>query len=141
MNLDLNTPALLFPAVAIMMLGYVNRYISIAGVIRSFKKDYDSGYVHVDLVQQLRILNKRIELSRFMLTMAAAAMILSVLSMLLLYLDYYSAGAGSFAGALSLMILSLGASFYETSLSNKSLQIEIDDIFAKEEKTSRSPKK
>jgi hypothetical protein len=56
--MDINTPALLFPAIAILTLGYVNRYLGTAGVIRNLKKDYDSGYVHSSITVQLAILKK-----------------------------------------------------------------------------------
>jgi hypothetical protein len=134
MEIPLTTPALLFPAIAILMLGYVNRYLGIAGVIRSFKKDYDSGYIHVDVVEQLKILKKRIELSRLMLTLGVVALMSACVSMFLIFADY-AFGEAAFGLSIITMILSLFVSLYETSLSNKSLFIEIDDIFAKEQKS------
>lgn len=67
------------------MLGYVNRYISVAGVIRTFKKDYDSGYKHVNLTQQVKILYTRLRLLQFMLTGGAIALIFACLSMLIIF--------------------------------------------------------
>lgn len=133
MQLDLTTPALLFPAIAILMLGYVNRYIGVANVIRSFAKDYLAGQKHVDLVGQLGILKRRIELLKYMLSFGATALMSSCASMLLIYTGSQNAGEIVFGGALVLMIASLVLSLYETSLSNKSLLIEIDDI-AKQER-------
>lgn len=132
MQLDLTTPALLFPGVAILMLGYVNRYIGTAGVIRTFKKDYDAGYKHVDVVKQLRILRKRIGLSRVMLASAASSLLLASLSMLLIFEKSQDAGEVVFGLALLGMIISICFSLYETALSNKSLLIELNDIFKKE---------
>lgn len=132
MELPLTTPALLFPAIAILMLGYVNRYLGTAGVIRSFKKDYDTGYVHVDVVHQLKILKKRISLSRVMLAFGVFALICACLSMLLIYLSLDRSGAICFALSVSTMIASLLVSLYETFLSNKSLLIEVEDILRKE---------
>lgn len=137
MEIPLTTPALLFPAIAILMLGYVNRYLGIAGVIRSFKKDYDSGYVHVDVVAQLKILKKRIELSRIMLTFGVIALMSACLSMFLIFADY-AFGELAFGFSIIAMIASLLISLYETSLSNKSLVIEINDIFTKEKSRTKS---
>lgn len=134
MTLSLNEPALIFPAIAILMLGYVNRYIGVASVIRSFKKDYDSGYRHNDISKQLMILKKRIELSRFMLTLAATALLFACLSMFMIYEGYQTAGQVIFGLSLIAMITSLIFSIYETSLSNKSLIIEINDVINKESK-------
>jgi hypothetical protein len=132
MQLELTTPALLFPAVAILMLGYINRYIGIAGVIRTFKKDYDGGYKHVDVVKQLRILRKRVEIARLMLASGAFALLLACLSMFLIFERFQVAGEAIFATSLLFMIVSISLSLYETALSNKSLGIEIDDIMRKE---------
>jgi len=138
MNLELSTPALLFPAIAILMLGYVNRYVGTANVIRTFKKDYDSGYVHTEVVAQLKILKQRIQLSRVMLAIGAFAFMLSCLSMFLLFAGYQDAGETIFGVALLAMIISLLFAIRETQLSNRSLIIEIDDIFKREGKKEKS---
>lgn len=134
MTLTLNEPALIFPAIAILMLGYINRYIGTAGVIRTFKKDYDSGYKHNNLTKQLDILKKRIELSRLMLTSASSALLFACLSMYLIFQDMQDAGQIIFGLSLIAMIISLIFSLYETSLSNKSLLIEVSDVIKKESK-------
>ena len=118
------------------MLGYINRYIGTAGVIRNFRKDYDSGYVHIDLNRQLRILKKRIGLSRSMMIMGALALISASLSMLLIFEKQQTAGELVFAASLVFMMVSIGFSIYETTLSNRSLNIEINDILKKEKTKS-----
>ena len=137
MDIPISTPALLFPAIAILMLGYVNRYLGTASLIRSFKKDYDTGYSRVEIVQQLKILKKRIELSRHMISIAAAALMFACLSMFLIFAKMQDLGNASFGASLILMIVSVSFSLYETKLSNKSLIIEIHDIFEQETKKSR----
>lgn len=132
MEITLTTPALLFPAIAILMLGYVNRYVSTAGVIRAFKKDYDSGYKHTNVVAQLQVLQKRIELSRHMLTLGALALLLACCSMFLIFAQLQNAGNIAFGLSLIAMIASIFVSLYETRLSNRSLLIEVDDILTKE---------
>lgn len=137
MELSLTTPALLFPAIAILMLGYVNRYQSTANLIRTFKKDYDANYIHTEVVLQLEVLKRRIELSRHMLTMGAIALFLACLSMFLLFTQFQQAGKIVFGLSLLVMIASVLISLYETSLSNKSLFVEIHDIFDKEMKKGK----
>ncbi len=132
MNIPLTTPALLFPAIAILMLGYVNRYVSAAGVIRSFKKDYDTGYVHTQIVGQLRILRTRIGLLRFMMMIGAVALLMACLSMFMIYQEFTDLGGLTFGASLIAMITSTVLSVVETSLSNKSLLIELDDVLNKE---------
>lgn len=132
MELSINTPALLFPAIAILTLGYVNRYLGIANVIRSFKKDYDTGYTHTEIISQLVILKKRIELARRMIGIAIIALMLACLSMLFIFINWNTAGMMTFGASVLSMITSMVFSLYETRLSNKSLLIEIDDIMKKE---------
>lgn len=136
MEINLTVPALLFPALAILMLGYVNRYVSLAGVIRSFKKDYDSKYIHTNLLEQLKILKKRIELLKYVLLSAMTALILACLSMFFIFINMQDAGKIVLGLSLLVMIMSILISISETSLSNKSLIIEIDDIVMKEKNKS-----
>lgn len=132
MNIDLSTPALLFPAIAILMLGYINRYLGTASVIRTFKKDYDSGYRRTEILQQLTILKTRVELSRYMLTAGMVALILACASMFFIYTGLQLAGDVSFGLSLITMIVSIIISLRETRLSNKSLLIELHEIVTQE---------
>lgn len=140
MNIPITTPALLFPAIAILMLGHINRYLGAANLIRSFKKDYDAGYVHVKITEQLEVLRLRIELFRVMLTFGATSLMLACLSMLFIYLEYQNAGNFVFGLSIVGMIISLCISVYETGLSNKSLLVEIDDIFSTEKNKTKLKK-
>ncbi|MCA9347847.1 DUF2721 domain-containing protein [Candidatus Saccharibacteria bacterium] len=129
--MDTSTPALLFPAIAILTLGYINRYLGIANVARGFRKDYDIGAKRVELKKQLKILKKRLEITRLMLMSAAVAMIMACTSMLFLFIELRGVGEVLFGISIYFMVFSLLMSLYETSLSNKSLFIEIDDILSK----------
>lgn len=113
------------------MLGYINRYVSTAGVIRGYKKDHQSGVHRHDIEEQLLILRKRIQLSRYMMTFAASGLFLACISTLLIFVELNNAGAYAFGSAIALMTLSLIVSIYETSMSNKSLLMEIDTIIKK----------
>lgn len=137
MNIPITTPALLFPAIAILMLGYVNRSLGAATVIRNFRKDYDSGYIHPQLTEQIEFLSKRIRLFQMMLGLAATALLAACASMFLIYQDFNRAGSIAFGLSLIFMIFSLILSLYETSLSNKSLNIEIDDMLLREKRAKK----
>jgi hypothetical protein len=134
--MDISTPALLFPAIAILMLGYVNRYIGAAGVVRTFKKDYDEGYKHIDVAKQVKIMRRRISLLRVMLFMGTSALLVACATMLFVYLGLQELAGATFGVAVGAMIFSLLFSLYETGLSNDSLNIEIQDILRKEQKKS-----
>lgn len=128
MELPITTPALLFPAIAILMLGFVNRYVSTAGVIRAYRKDHDSGLTRKDIDAQLDILSKRIELSRQMISFAALALLLACASMFLIYVEIQMIAEIVFGASLLAMIISIFISLYETRLSNRSLLMEIKHL-------------
>lgn len=136
MELPIATPALLFPAIAILTLGYVNRYLGIAGVIRTFKKDYDTGYTRAEIVAQLTILRKRVEIARHMISIAIGALMMACLSMFFIFIEQNAVGTVVFGASVLAMILSMMFSLYETRLSNRSLLIEISDILEKESQKS-----
>lgn len=116
------------------MLGYVNRYLGTSSLIRTIKKDYDTGYSRVKIVVQIKVLKKRIELSRHMLTIGACALMFACLSMFLIFMNQQDAGNVAFGLSILAMIVSLVLSVYETYLSNRSLIMEVDDIVRKESK-------
>ena len=39
--LDVTTPALLFPAISLLMLAYTNRFVTLAGLVRDLKAEHD----------------------------------------------------------------------------------------------------
>jgi uncharacterized membrane protein len=93
------------------------------------------GYKHTDIGLQISIMRTRIELLRYALALGAFALVCACLSMFLLFAGYSHGGDWAFGLSLISMIISLSFGFYETSLSNKSLIVEIDDILAKESKS------
>ena len=44
MNLSIETPALLFSATSLILLAYTNRFLTIAQIVRSLKKNYDQDH-------------------------------------------------------------------------------------------------
>lgn len=40
MSISINTPALLFPAISLIMLAYTNRFLALSGVIRNLHDKY-----------------------------------------------------------------------------------------------------
>ena len=140
MHIELTVPALLFPAIAILMLGYINRYLGAATVVRNFVKDYDTGYKHAHVIEQLNIMRRRLALFRLMTGMASTALLLACASMFLIFSKHNDAGAIAFGASLTAMIVSILFALTETALSNRSLNIEIQDILTKESGAKRHTK-
>lgn len=65
MNIDLTTPALLFPAISLLLLAYTTRFLTLATLIRSLHQNYKEKPDHV-LLGQIENMRKRVHLIKHM---------------------------------------------------------------------------
>ena len=86
MILHIETPALLFSATSLILLAYTNRFLTIATIIRSLKKVYKEKENSMVLLE-IKNLNLRLTLIRYMQMAGVLSLFLSVFTMLLLFLD------------------------------------------------------
>lgn len=127
MNLSIETPALLFSATSLILLAYTNRFLTIAQIIRSLKKTYDEEENRIILLE-IKNLNLRLTLIRYMQLFGVMCLFLSVFSMLLLFIGHTSIGIYLFGLSLLSLLLSLGLSFWEISISVKALRLHLSDL-------------
>jgi hypothetical protein len=66
MELSITAPALLFPAISLLMLAYTNRFLAMASLIRSLHDKYQTDPNQKYIVPQIRNLRDRIRLIRSM---------------------------------------------------------------------------
>jgi hypothetical protein len=124
---SLTTPAVLFPAVSLLMLAYTNRFLAISNLIRNLKKQYDiDGEEH--LLAQIRSLRRRILLIRNMQFLGITSLFLCVLSMFFVFENQATIGFQIFGAALIALIGSLMLSLREIHLSVIALNLEMKDI-------------
>ncbi len=116
MVITLTAPALLFPAVSLLMLAYTNRFLALANLIRGLHARYQSEHQEHQLLQ-IKNLRLRIVLIRNMQAFGILSLIVAVLSMMFIFFDQQLYGKYSFAAALLFMLVSLSISFRETLLS------------------------
>ncbi|HNB34801.1 MAG TPA: DUF2721 domain-containing protein [Anaerolineales bacterium] len=133
-ELSLTTPALLFPTVSLLMLAYTNRFLTLATIIRNL---YDRYHEQPDnnLLAQIDNLRQRVFLIRNMQIVGVLSLVMCVVSMFALFTGWLDGGKWSFAVALVLMIVSLGISLYELSISVGALDLLLTDL----EKKDTSP--
>ena len=131
-RLEINTPAVLFPAISFVLLAFTTRYLSLADLIRRLLKEFDAA-PHVHLQQQIVILKRRLRIIRQMQTVAVLSMLLCVVAMILLYLDDDKPGKIAFGAALGAMVWSLGLGLAEIQLSTHALDIQIDSALRPDE--------
>ncbi len=127
MRIELNTPALLFPAISFLLLPYTNRYLALASLIRNLLKEQLSN-PDQRLLSQIKVLRRRIHLIRSMQTFAVAAMLMSMLCMLMIFLEWEAIGYTCFFVALVMMIMSLAISLWEIQLSTQALNLQLESL-------------
>lgn len=127
MNLQIETPALLFSATSLILLAYTNRFLTIAQIVRSLKKNYDENQ-NKSILIEIKNLNLRLTLIRAMQLFGVLSLFLSVFAMLLLYLEWMLAGIYLFGASLLCLLISLGISFWEVSISVTALRIHLKDL-------------
>ena len=107
MEIDLTTPALLFSAISLIMLAYTNRFLSYAQLVRTLKDQYRENHSAVTAAQ-IANLRKRLYLTRAMQVTGIGSLLLCVVSMFLMYIQFYLISVYIFGLALVLLIISLG---------------------------------
>ena len=127
MNLSIETPALLFSATSLILLAYTNRFLTIAQIVRSLKKNYDQDK-NKSILVEIKNLNQRITLIRYMQLFGVLCLFLSVFAMLLLFLNYETIGIYVFGLSLLVLLISLGISFWEISISVNALRVHLKDL-------------
>ncbi len=126
-NLSLTTPALLFPTVSLLMLAYTNRFLTLATIIRNL---YDRFHDSKDrnLLAQIDNLRRRVYLIRNMQIVGVISLLMCVISMFALFAGWMVGGAWSFGAALVFMIVSLGMSLHELTISAGALDLLLTDL-------------
>ena len=127
MNLEISTPALLFPAVSLLFLSYTNRFLHLAALIRNLHRDWQE-LKHDALRAQIENLRRRLVLIRWMQLLGAISLFLCVSSMVALIFGYHQIGMIAFVVALSLMGVSLACLVLEIWCSGGALQILLNRV-------------
>ncbi|MFN3639474.1 MAG: DUF2721 domain-containing protein [Flavobacterium sp.] len=127
MNLSIETPALLFSATSLILLAYTNRFLTIAQIVRGLKKSYEEKH-NKSILIEIKNLNLRLTLIRHMQLYGVMSLFLSVFAMLILFLEYTVSGIYIFGASLLTLLISLGISFWEISISVKALRVHLQDL-------------
>jgi hypothetical protein len=128
MEITFNTPALLFPAISLLLLAYTNRYLALANLIRKLHDEYMRGEKKHLLLQQIRILRVRINLVRSMQALGVFSFVCCVITMYGVYQQWIVLTRYVFAASLLSLLTSLIISLLEISQSTKALEWELSDM-------------
>lgn len=129
MQFNLSTPALLFPAISLLLLAFTNRYLALSALIRQLGKELEDDSTKANkLWPQVRSLMKRLELIRLMQICGVASLLFCTASMGALFLNSMDWGRNLFLIALFLMMSSLLFSVIELQLSLAALKLNLQKI-------------
>lgn len=127
MEIGLTTPALLFPAISLLLLAYTNRFLTLASLIRDLHAKYKANPEDV-LQGQIANLWYRVRLIKHMQAFGVASLLLCTVSMFALFAGWYAAGTAVFGLSLVLMAISLALSLHEIQVSIDALDIRLRDM-------------
>ena len=130
MEIEISTPALLFPAISLLLLAYTNRFLTTGQLIRSISRQARE-HGGQELSGQIENLKKRLELTKWMQFFGVVSMLLCTISMFALFLGFYDVGKKIFGLSLLTMCLSLCISLWEVYISSNALNLELKDLYEK----------
>jgi hypothetical protein len=128
MEISFNTPALLFPAISLIMLAYTNRFLALSSRVRNLHDKYQSQEQKHIIHGQIKNLRYRLKLVKNMQALGVVTFLGCILCMYLIYVQFMLAANVIFALSLISFAASLLLSLLEIQLSTKALELELSDM-------------
>ena len=131
-NFSILFPALLFPAIPLMMISFGNRYTSLATLIRKIhdlivinqlNKTNASHYL-----DQIAILTLRLKLVRAIQTLSGVSFLLNLLSIFSSYIQNQVLALNCFGLGVLVFAIAIMMFIYEIQLSTKALSKHLEDL-------------
>lgn len=127
--MDLTTPAVLFPAISLLLLAYTNRFLGLASLIRNLHDRYRERPDRL-IAAQIGNLRFRVHLIRNMQIAGVLSLFICVTCMMLLFAGQQWAAMIAFSASLVLMAVSLAISLVEIQISVNALNLQLQDMQA-----------
>jgi hypothetical protein len=127
MDITLTTPALLFPAISLLLLAYTSRFLALAALMRELHVRYKTQ-PDPRVKGQIANLRYRIGIIRNMQIWGVASFVGCVLCMIVLFVGLLTLGKWIFVGSLLMLLLSLGLSLREVQVSIDALTLQMHDL-------------
>jgi hypothetical protein len=128
MEITFNTPALLFPAISLLLLAYGNRFLALANLVRKLHDEYISGHKSKILLKQIHSLRGRLNLIRYMQGLGVFSFLCCVACMYCLYRGWGQPAEYIFAVSLLSLLTSLIISLIEIFKSTNAIELELSDM-------------
>ena len=125
-------PALLFPAIPLMMISFGNRYTSLASLIRKIHDlivlNKHSKKTAGHYLDQITILTKRLKLVRAIQTLSGLSFLSNLFSIFASYLEEYQLALNSFGLGVLIFAIAILMFIYEIQLSTRALSKHLEDL-------------
>src|SRR5258705_2667028 len=128
MEINFTTPALLFPAISLLLLAYTNRFLALANLVRKLHDEYKRNEQSKIIIRQIHSLRRRIRLVRYMQGLGVFSFLGCVVTMYTIYMNWNVAVKYEFAISLLSLLASLIISLVEILQSTRALELELSDI-------------
>ena len=135
MELSVNIPALLFPAISLIMLAYTNRFLALSSRVRVLHDKYQNQEQRHIVFGQIKNIKYRIKLIQNMQTFGVASLLLSIISMFFIYISYQIVAQFIFGISLITFCISIFLSLIEIRLSTRAIELELSDMEGLEDPT------
>ena len=127
-DISITTPALLFPAISLLLLAYTNRFLAIANLVRKLFEEYHHVKEKENLILQIRSLRRRLNYIRYMQGFGVFSFLLCVSSMYFVYNMWQSMAKATFAVSLISLMISLIFSLVEILQSTSALEVLLSEV-------------
>ena len=128
LDISINTPALLFPAITLLMLAYTNRFLSLAALVRKLHEEYNRGEKERNILLQIKNIRSRLNLIRYMQSFGVLSFLCCVMCMYAIFSNWMIAANWIFAASLFSLLISIILSLVEINKSTRALEVELSDI-------------
>ena len=123
----ITTPAILFPAISLILLAYTAKFIHLGSLVRKLKEQYlREG--QPEILEQILNLRKRIYLIRNMQISGSLSFFFSVVCMFFVLGNEMMPATYTFAISLFFLLISLFLSFREIMISANALEVLLKDF-------------
>ena len=131
MNIDNNFfwyPALLFPAIPIMLLVFTNKYTALAMLIRKLHVMAQKDEIENLSVERIQILSGRLKLLKWMQTFSSISFLFNLMTIFFGFIGLQHFALVFFIISVTLLIIAMSLFIIESQQSHYALSIHIRDL-------------
>ncbi len=125
--MELTTPALLFPAISLLMLAYTNRFLTLAQLVRELHARYKQETNRL-IAGQIENLRRRLVIIKYMQLFGALSFLFCVVAMFLIFAGKENLINVVFGSSLILLLISLALLIVELYISIDAINLQLKDF-------------